>query len=194
MDNLRAFHEVIKELTGYDVIRVSEATVTTDRLLGILDRVSRKAGSDMIANPIVRPRPNEVGNDIERRIQTALRDEDGVSVVPMSYSTGYPDIKANLTDTRETMFIECKTFGIGNEATTMRSFYLSPGRAVRSKVDCDALHVVISYEMQRSGDTYTPCSYKLVDLYNLPCRLKEEWQSTNRYLYDECRVLVSEPC
>jgi len=191
---LQAFHEVIKELTGYDVIRVAEATVTTDRLLGILDQVSRKAGSDMIENPIVRPRPNEVGNDIEHRIQTALRNEDGVSVVPMSYSTGYPDIKVNLTDIQETIFIECKTFGIGKGALAMRSFYLSPGPAIRSKIDCDALHVVISYEMQRSGDIYTPCFYKLVDLYDLPCRLKEEWQSTNRYLYDECRVLVSEPC
>ena len=191
---MQAFHEVIKELTGYNVIRVAEATVTTDRLLDILDQVSRKAGSDMIEDPIVSSSPNKVGNYIERRIQTALRNEDSVSVVPMSYSTGYPDIKANLTDTRETMFIECKTFGIGKGALAMRSFYLSSGPAIRSKVDCDALHVVISYEMQRIGDTYTPCSYKLVDLYDLPCRLKEEWQSTNRYLYDECRVLVSEPC
>lgn len=193
MINLHVFHEIIRELTGYDVLRVAEVT-NTGRLLDILDRVARNAGSDMNENPIVRPRPNEVGNDIERHIHTALENEEGVSVVPMPYSTGYPDIKANFTDIRETIFVECKTFGIGNEATTMRSFYLSPGPAIKSKVDCDALHVVISYEMQRSGDTYVPRSYKLVDLYDLPCRLKEEWQSTNRHLYDEDRVLTSAPC
>ena len=191
---MQAFYEVIKELTGYNVIRIDKETVNTDRLLGILDRVSRRAKSDMIQNPIVRPRPNEVGNDIEPRVQTALSNEDGISVVPMSYSKGYPDIKANLTDIQETIFIECKTFGIGKGAMGMRSFYLSPGPAISSKVDCDAFHVVISYEMQRSGNIYTPRIYKLIDLYDLPCRLKEEWQSTNRYLYDDCRVLISEPC
>ena len=193
MLNLQAFHEVIRELTGCDVLKVTEVT-NTGRLLDILDRVSRRASSDMIENPIVRSRPNEVGNDIERHVQTALENEERVSVVPMSYGTGYPDIRANFADIYETVFIECKTFGIGNEATSMRSFYLSPGPAIRSKVDCDALYVVISYEMQRSGNTYIPRSYKLVDLYDLPCRLKEEWQSTNRHLYDKCRVLGSAPC
>ena len=119
---MQAFHEVIKELTGYNVIRVAEATVTTDRLLDILDQVSRKAGSDMIEDPMVSSSPNKVGNYIERRIQNALRNEDSVSVVPMSYSTGYPDIKANLTDTRETMFIECKTFGIGKGSLSNEIF------------------------------------------------------------------------
>ena len=193
MIDLQVFHEIIRELTGYDVLRVAEVA-NTGRLLGILDRVARNAGGDMNENPIVRPRPNEVGNDIERHIQTALENEEGVSVVTMPYSAGYPDIKANFMDIQETIFVECKTFGIGNEATTMRSFYFSPGPAIKSKIDCDALHVVISYEMQRSRDTYVPRSYKLVDLYDLPCRLKEEWQSTNRHLYDEGRVLASAPC
>lgn len=188
-----AFHEVIRKLTGYDVLKATEVTDTI-RLLDILDRVARRACSDMIENPIVRSRPNEVGNDIERYVQTALENEEGISLVPMPYGTGYPDIKANFTCVQETIFVECKTFGIGKEATTMRSFYFSPGPAIKSKVDCDALHVVISYEMQRSGDAYVPCSYKLVDLYDLPCRLKEEWQSNNRHLYDEGRVLASAPC
>ena len=55
---MQAFHEVIKELTSYDVIRVAEATGATDRLLDILDRVSRKTGSNMIEDPIVSPSPN----------------------------------------------------------------------------------------------------------------------------------------
>ena len=190
----RPFHEVIRELASNEIIPLDDSEFGKDELCATLKRVAKKASADMIRNPIIRPRPNEVGNDIETYVKEALNAESDVSVLAMGLNTGYPDIKIQLHKTDEVVFLECKTFGPGKEASSMRTFYLSPGPAVRLKVDCDAMHIAISYEMNRQENEYTPLSYKLVDLYDLPCNLKQEWQSSNKELYADERVLLSGEC
>lgn len=188
---MKPFYRVIKKLTGYAVIPISRAIVGDDELLAILERVANRAAQEMNRNLIVRSRPNEVGNDIEKRLKRALETETAIKNRDMRQNTGYPDIKSQVTATREVIFIECKTFNPDTRDSTQRSFYLSDGPAVRKKVDCDAIHVAISYEMNRNGDTFRPQSYKIIDLYDLPCKLKKEWHSNNRSLYDDRRVLAS---
>ena len=190
----RPFHEVIKELASNEIISLDDSEVGKDELCATLQRVAENASAEMTQKPIIRPRPNEVGNDIEVYVKEALNAESDVSVVAMGPNTGYPDIKIQLNKTGEIVFLECKTFGTGKETSSMRTFYLSPGPAVRLKVDCDAMHIAISYEMNRQGDEYTPLSYKLIDLYDLPCNLKQEWQSSNKELYADARVLLSGKC
>ena len=100
----RPFHEVIKELASNEIIPLDDSEFGKDELCATLQRVASKAAADMTEKPIVRPRPNEVGND------------------------------------------------------------------------------------------NTPLSYKLIDLYDLPCNLKQEWQSSNKELYADERVLASGKC
>lgn len=190
----RPFHEVIRELASNEIIPLDDSEFGKDELCATLQRVAENASAEMAENPIIRPRPNEVGNDIEAYVKEALNAESDVSVVAMGPSTGYPDIKIQLHKTGEIVFLECKTFGPGKETSSMRTFYLSPGPAVRLKVNCDAMHIAISYEMNRQENEYTPLSYKLVDLYDLPCNLKQEWQSSNKELYAGERVLLSGKC
>lgn len=190
----RPFHEVIKELASNEIIPLDDSEFGKDELCATLQRVASKAAADMTEKPIVRPRPNEVGNDIEIYVKDALEIEPEIAVMPMGPSVGYPDIKTQLLRTQEIVFLECKTFGTGKETSSMRTFYLSPGPAVRLKVDCDAMHIAISYEMNRQGNDNTPLSYKLIDLYDLPCNLKQEWQSSNKELYADERVLLSGKC
>lgn len=188
---MKPFYEVIKTLTCRDIIPTSRAKVGSDELLATLERVANRAAQEMNRNPIVRPRPNEVGNDIEKRLKQALEPETAIENLDMKQNSGYPDIKCRIAATGEVVFIECKTFNPDTRDSTQRSFYLSDGPAVRKKVNCDAIHVAISYEMNRNGNIYRPLSYKIVDLYDLSCNLKKEWYSNNRCLYDNCRVLAS---
>lgn len=190
----RPFYEVIKEIASHKIIPLEHSKVGKDELCATLQRVAEKASAKMLENPIIRPRPNEVGNDSEPYVKEALNAESDVSVVAMGPSTGYPDIKIQLHKTGEIVFLECKTFGPGKETSSMRTFYLSPGPAVRLKVDCDAMHIAISFEMKRQENEFTPVSYKLIDLYDLPCSLKQEWQSNNKELYAGERVLLSGKC
>lgn len=192
---VQPFHEVVRILTGtHSVIPIADANIGLNALNAILRRIAERAADAMKQSPIIRSRPNEVGNDVEVYIKDALEIEPGVSIMPMPSSAGYPDIKIYLHDTDEVVFLECKTFGTGKESSSMRSFYLSPGTAIRAKVDCSTVHILMSFEMKVQGNTYTPLSYKLVDLYDLPCNLKEEWQASNKQLYADQRVLVSEIC
>ena len=191
---MRPFYKLIKDLTGHDVIPTSRATIGITELLAILERVANKAAQEILDNPIVRPRSNEVGNDIEDYVRDVLRGELAIKNVEIGEDAGYPDIKSQITATREVVFIECKTFNPNTRRNTQRSFYLSDGPAVRKKVDCDAIHIAMSYEMDQSGNTYRPHSYKIIDLYDLPCKLKKEWYSDNQSLYRVPRVLASREC
>lgn len=191
---VQSFYEVVKLLTEYDVIPLGDAKVDFNEFNTVLQRIAERSAYAMEQDPIERPRPNEVGNDVEKFVIKSLEEEPGISVIPMRYKTGYPDIKIYLHATEEIVFLECKTFGLGKANDSMRSFYLSPGKAVTSKIDCNAPHIMMSFEMRREGDIFTPVSYKLVDLYGLPCKLKEEWQANNRDLYADQRVLVSKIC
>ena len=191
---VQPFHVVVKKLTEYDVIPLGDAKVDFNEFNIMLQRIAERSAAAMEENPIVRTRPNEVGNDVEKYIINSLEEEGGVSVMPMRYKVGYPDIKIHLNATEEIIFLECKTFGLGKEKNSMRSFYLSRGKAIIAKIDCDAPHIMISFEMSREGDIFTPVTYKLVDLYDLPCKLKEEWYAKNQDLYADERVLASEIC
>jgi len=109
-------------------------------------------------------------------------------------SAGYPDILVSDSKKRHT-YLECKIFAHGTHDTTMRSFYLSPSESF--KVSLDARHLLIAFGMQASpipgsrDSLYIPTSYKLIDLHDLPCDVKYEFNSDNRRLY-EASMMLSE--
>ncbi len=108
-------------------------------------------------------------------------------------STGYPDILVRDSANRAT-YLECKIFAHGTAETTMRSFYLSPSESF--KVSVDARHLLLAFGMDASpitgsrDSTYVPKSYKLIDLHDLPCDVKYEFNSDNRRLYGRSMMLL----
>ena len=90
--------------------------------------------------------------------------------------------------------LECKIFAQGSAETTMRSFYLSPSKSF--KVSVDARHLLLAFGMQPSPitgsreSTYVPKSYKLIDLHDLLCDVKYEFNSDNRRLYAPSMMLL----
>ena len=90
--------------------------------------------------------------------------------------------------------MECKIFAQGSAETTMRSFYLSPSESF--KVSVDARHLLLAFGMEASpiagsrDSLYVPRSYKLIDLHDLLCDVKYEFNSDNRRLYAPSMLLL----
>ena len=86
--------------------------------------------------------------------------------------------------------LEVKTFAKKNYGTTQRSFYFSP--TDDPKVTEDAYHLAVGFEMVRQGNKFTPVGFEISDLYGLLCDLKSEFNSDNRRMVDDSRILVKE--
>lgn len=150
---------------------------------------------------IISGRVNEVGNKVELPIKDALRqvgfkDAD----VPLNkkgvkQSTGYPDLGFSFGDSY--VYVECKTFNKKTVGTTQRSFYLSPTEGF--KVTKDAIHIVISLEIERekyitvkgqSFGVYLANAWKVVQIENIDVDVKREFNSDNKRMYAEENILA----
>lgn len=189
---------IIKSLSERTVIKFDRDNPSDQQVLKQLERAIRLCADEVKGNPIVRPRPNEVGNDIEKYVFRSLREVGLKPSAPTSTgghakSTGYPDILFHDEEGRPT-YLECKIFTHGTDPSTMRSFYLSPSESF--KVSLDARHLLLAYGMQAEAipnsrnSLYRPSSYKLVDLHDLLCDVKYEFNSDNRRLYNNQLMLL----
>jgi hypothetical protein len=187
------FEVVIRSLCSANVEKFDATCDPNIRLLGQLKDALRAACQKVQENPIERPRPNEVGNDMEPFVIDALRNA-GLDAAPprtrngKGKSTGYPD--ARIETDNLPVFLEVKTYAAANHATTQRSFYLSP--ADDPKVFEDGYHLLVGFEIVRSGNLFKPVAFEIVDLYGLECDMKSEFNSDNKRLYEDARLLAKE--
>ena len=192
------FSVIVKSLCECEVIPIDKADAHDVELLKQLLTTIQICATDLKAHPIRRPRPNEVGNDVEEYVMRALpksglRAARPTSKTGMGKATGYPDILVTDGQARPT-YLECKIFAQGSAETTMRSFYLSPSESF--KVCVNARHLLLAFGMEAAAiagsrdSHYTPRSYKLVDLHDLLCDVKYEFNSDNRRLYTPSMVLM----
>lgn len=192
------FRVIVKSIAGCEVIPIDPETPEDIEMLSSIERAIQSAAAEVRLRPIERPRPNEVGNDIEVFVKAALLAQ-GFRVEPpaarngVTRGVGYPDILIFDRAGRPT-YIECKTYSAGTASTSMRSFYLSPSDSF--KVCRDARHLVLSFEMVAQAvpgsrnSRYTPTGFKLVDVADLLCDVKYEFNSDNRRLYDPDLILL----
>jgi hypothetical protein len=192
------FSVIVKSLAERQVIQIDKADAADIELLKRLQKAIQFCSSELKSNPIRRSRPNEVGNDLEAYVMRALPKAGLTPARPTSQaglgkSTGYPDILVRDAGNRAT-YLECKIFAPGSDATTMRSFYLSPSDSF--KVCLDARHLLLAFGMEASliagsrDSMYIPRSYKLIDLHDLLCDVKYEFNSDNRRLYATSMMLL----
>lgn len=185
------FSVIVKALASRQIIPVDKADSADIELLKKLERAIRLCADELKSNPIKRPRPNEVGNDLEEYVMRAIPRSGLKALRPttskgLGKSTGYPDILIRDDENRST-YLECKIFGQGSAGTSMRSFYLLPSESF--KVTADARHLLLAFGMEPTAISgsrnprYLPKSYKLIDLHDLLCDVKYEFNSDNRRLY-----------
>ena len=193
------FYFVVKALSKREIIPIDKAAADDKALIANLEQAVRACGKATHQKPIVRPRPNEVGNDIESYVMDGVRGAGLKCERPKTTggslkATGYPDILV-FDATATPTYLECKIYGAGSVGTSMRSFYLSPSDEF--KVSLDARHLLLAFEMERkplpsSQDSeYRAKAFKLVDLHDLQCDVKYEFNSDNRRLYADGLVLTS---
>ena len=187
------FEVIIKSLCGVEVERFDLSIAENVAVLEIIVTAMKAAGNAVRTTPIIRPRPNEVGNDMEPFVIGALKANGLSAAAPRTKggfgkATGYPDVR--IATSTKPIFIEVKTYAIETHLTTMRSFYLSP--AEDPKVFEDGYHLLVGFEMVRNGNSYSPSGFKMVDLYGLVCDMKSEFNSDNRRLYEKGRLLAQE--
>ena len=167
-------------------------------LLGVLKSAMREVCLHVQANPIIRNRPNEVGNDMEDPVIEQLRRAGLDAGRPKTregkgQSMGYPDIEIVTDMVNPAIYLEIKTFNKKNRNTAQRAFYLSPPPSpANAKINRDAHRLLAGFEVVRSGDRYRPVAFEVIDLYGLSCDVKNEIQSDNRRLYRPGQILCSE--
>lgn len=188
---------VIEGLSGHKIVPFDKSNQKDITLLAKLEQVAVNTGKAVNKKGIVRPRPNEVGNDIEPFVKAALNKVKYKSGTPTTAdgkhkSMGYPDIE--FTDEYgRTNYLECKTFNIENIETSQRSFFLSPSE--NFKVTKDAHHFVICFEIYVSGRrrkqyVYKCKSWKILTLENLEVDIKYEFNSDNARMYAANLILA----
>jgi len=186
------FNLVIESIAGYKVLQFNKEDKKDKRVLEILKKAAELAGNNINKKGIIRPRANEVGNDIEKFVKDALNELKYKASTPTTKSgkkksTGYPDIEF-IDEFSRVNYLECKTFNIDNISTSLRSFYLSPSDDF--KITVDAHHFVVSFEIYVDGtqgkkNIYKTKSWKILSLENLIVDLKNEFQSDNKRLYSK---------
>lgn len=102
-------------------------------------------------------------------------------------SAGYPD--REFTDNGRTVYLEVKSFAKTTKPkSTLRSFYLSPSDDF--KVNKDALHLLIAFEVIKDKDSYFVSGWRIVTVDRLLVDVKYEFNSDNKRLYDEGAILT----
>lgn len=183
------FNLVIESLTGKKVIPFDFRDPTDKKLLDVLKSVAIKSGDKINEGGIIRARANEVGNDIEAFVKSAMQDYNLNPDIPAGPSgrkkaMGYPDIVFYHND--KPYYLECKTYNLENVGTSQRSFYFSPSEDF--KVIYDTHHFIISYEMyvagrERSKNIYKCKHWKLLSIESLSLDVKYEFNSDNQRMY-----------
>lgn len=189
------FSVVIKAITGKIVLKFDRSSPIDIALLENLKNAARNVASVVAADGgIIRPRPNEVGNDLEAFVERALKDvgyPDVCSPTGASgrgRSVGYPD--RVFKDNNRIVYIEVKSYSAATANTSMRSFYFSPSKDF--KVTDDGLHIMMAFEMLRTGNQYFVAGWKIVTAENLLVDVKYEFNSDNSRLYLSDAVLAEE--
>lgn len=191
------FNMVINVLSGYKIIPFDKKNKKDIETLETLSLVANDVCKKVNKIGISRPRPNEVGNDIEIYVKKSLNDFKLKADIPktkkgLKKSTGYPDIE--FTDKfNRVNYIECKTYNINNLSTTQRSFYISPSDDF--KISSNAHHFIFSFEVfvskNLSNSSIYKCkSWKILSIEDLKVDIKYEFNADNRRLYAKELILA----
>lgn len=103
--------------------------------------------------------------------------------------SGYPDLRLRHLASGRVFYIDPKVYKQGSEDSSFRTFYFEPKRATNKILD-EASHLIvgIAHGGQVEG-RWRLEAWKVVDLIDFRVRLKAEFQSSNRELYQDAAVL-----
>jgi len=173
------FYLVVESLYDQKVIPYDD--YARDDLQAAVDA----AGRLINASGIKSTRRNEVGNYLQPFVEKGLKAQGFKAGTPETSegkgrSAGYPDIEASKEG--KTFYVEVKSYNPDAVDTTFRSFYLSPSED--PKVCHNAYHLVFAFAIEKGSDgLFRTLGCKVLDIRDLSCDVKYEFNSNNRRLY-----------
>lgn len=181
--------KLIELISGHTVYNWDETQAP------VFQQVARSVIQAVHKEPIRARRINEVGNAVELLVLDALEKagmDSGRPVPPSGRrkTAGYPDLFAETG--KEYFYIEIKTYSPRTVNSSQRTFYISPSDDF--KVARDGYHLLLAFSTEQLDEgTYSLTGFKLLDLYELECQLKLEFNASNKDLYgDEPGLVVVE--
>jgi len=136
--------------------------------------------------PRIYDRTNELGLGFERILQQSFVKKGIECSIPKTQSgrgqnTGYPDLTFEYKG--QCYYLEVKTFSTSTINSSQRTFYFTVSDD--PKISQDAFHLLIGFEVVKSDDShYQILRYHILDLRNLPCKVKVEYNASNKDLYN----------
>ncbi|TVP75434.1 MAG: hypothetical protein EA353_13940 [Puniceicoccaceae bacterium] len=193
------FAEVVKAVTGKQILPVDPGDPVDALMLRHI-----QAGFDAMLEALAEPdnpihavgRVNEISGHLEDYLLERLdKDVDFECTVPVNASgrlqrSGYPDLRLEHLPSGRVFYIDPKVYRAGSESSSFRTFYFEPKRETNKILD-DASHLIVGVAHGgKVDDLWQLQTWKLVDLIDFRVRLKAEFQSSNRELYQDAAVLL----
>ncbi|NBB79379.1 MAG: hypothetical protein GVY36_08035 [Verrucomicrobia bacterium] len=170
-----------------DAAMVGEVAAALDDLLEVMldpDNAIHSVG-----------RVNEISRHVEDFLLERLgQGENFACSIPVNASgnvrrSGYPDLRFEHEPSGRVFYIDPKVFREGSERSSFRTFYFEP-KGATNKIRDDASHIIVGIAHRGKVEgRWRLEAWKLVDLIDFRVRLKAEFQSSNRELYQESAVL-----
>jgi len=186
---------VIKATTGYSIIPFDKNDPDDVLLLSKLTEGLQKATETAFKEGIFTKRPNEVGNQIEPFVRSALNSIGVSAGTPRTRkgdhkAVGYPDLEIHFKD--RITYLECKTYNISNADSSLRAFYLQPSE--NSKITANAHHLMVGFEIESAKrtqkDAFVPIKWRLYSLHHLKVQVKHEFNASNQDLYQSAALIA----
>lgn len=124
------------------------------------------------------------GNYMERRTRENFSEGDITAKIPKTLSgkyksSGYPDLHVIRIESEKkiSFFVEVKIFGAKNANHATRTFYIT----TCSKITENCPHYTLGYE--HIGNVLTG-RFKVVDVYGARMNHKDEYSTSNKFLYE----------
>lgn len=183
------FKDVILATTRQRVLDFDTNNAAHLALHRKISAAATAAAAKARATGLFAARANEAGNQMEDFVRAALAEAGLAARVPRTVAgeaqaVGYPDVEI---PGDPHCYLELKTYSAATANTTQRSFYYSP--SVNPKVTRDALHLLLAFELERTGragkTAFLPAHWKLITLQDLEVDLKFEFNQSNRGLYGQ---------
>jgi hypothetical protein len=186
LDNI-LFSDLVAATSQYRVLPIDEKNPQDQELIQLLVKSANKYIA-LVKRRNIRLRSdriNDVGKNIEEVFLEELKKTELQSVELLG-SSGYPDMKI-IDSYGRVVYIESKVVSKDWDST-QRSFYYTSGK----KINSDGHHLLIAWDLLEEDDKYWAVTgWKLCDLSKLPIKVKIEFNSSNRAIYQEDSILAA---
>jgi len=170
-----SFAYIIEMTTGCRVFPLEDQKVVTE-----VYEASKSVLDDVQKVDYANKRPNEISNDLDRRLREKLKGE-----IPEGKMAGYPDILIERNN--ESIYIEVKLAEVKQLGSSLRAFYYQPVKL--AKVRRDAVHIMVGFVHRRKRVV----GFKIVDLSKIDVSLKNEFNANNREIYKREAIIQEYP-